>query len=149
MLFDFILKAIKIIQTEKHESISASSDLLSIRKREIFHKGIPDIEVVRTLAGKRYYDLLAIINRFDPIKTPPLKTNPNKYQFLTKTLIYKLPDKKNRQAVADLLSLEFSLWFKHEYNAFEDKEALIDEVYNFKIRHLKTNPFLPENTSAD
>ncbi len=142
MLFELFTKAIQIFQKEKNENLASNSDVLYIQKRQLFHKDIPDLETVKSITGERFYKLLALFNKYDPVKTEKLNANPRKYEFLTRTVIYKLPTKHTRQAIADLVSLEFSLWFKHAYNGFDKKEELIDEVYSFKKQHLQTDPFV-------
>lgn len=141
MIFGIFTKAINIFLKQQKEGIASNSDVLQIQKRQLFHKDIPDLKTVKTITGESFNKLLEIFNHFDPIKTEKLTKNPRKYEFITRTVIFKLPTRKTRQAIADLISLEFSLWFKHAYNDFNKKEELIDEVNEFKKRYLRTNPF--------
>jgi hypothetical protein len=60
---------------------------------------------------------------------------------LTKTVIYKLPKQKSKESIADMVYVEFSLWFKHEYNDYKMKEELIEEIYSFKKKNFINNPF--------
>ncbi|MBK7819373.1 MAG: hypothetical protein IPJ60_18915 [Sphingobacteriaceae bacterium] len=147
MIFDIFASALNIFLKHRKGQIEGDSDLVHIRKRQLLHKGIPDLEIVKRLTGDRFSKLLDIFNRFDPIKTQKLSDNPDKYLYFTKTVIYKLPRQKTKDAVADLLYIEFSLWFKHAYNDFDDKDELIDEVYNFKKMNFITDPF--QKNTAD
>jgi hypothetical protein len=141
MIFDILAKTINILLKQKKEKIASDSDILQIQKRQLFHKDIPDLTTIKKITGENFNELLLIFIRYNPIKTEDSQENPRKYEFITRTVIYKLPTKRTRQAIADLLSLEFSLWFKHAYNDFDKKEELIDEVIEFKLRHLRTDPF--------
>lgn len=147
MIFDIFAKSLNIFLKYRKDQIEGDSDLVLIRKRSLLHKGIPDVEEVKRLTGDRFNKLQQIFNQFDPIKTEKLSDNPNKYLLLTKTVIYRLPRQKTREAVADVLLVEFSLWFKHAYNDFDKKDALIDEVYSFKKINFLTDPF--QKNSAD
>jgi hypothetical protein len=141
MLFDFLSKAINFFLKQQQEKITSNSDVLHIKKRQLFHKDIPNLLTVKQCTGEKFYILLEIVNRFDPVKTEKLKDNPKKYEFLIRTLIYKLPIKRTREAIADLIELEFSLWFKHAYANFDKKEELIEDVSKFKTLYLRTDPF--------
>ncbi|HEY0030197.1 MAG TPA: hypothetical protein VGC65_05520 [Bacteroidia bacterium] len=141
MILHIIAKLINFIQHSQKAKIGNQSDDLFIQKRILFHKDIPALATIKALTGERFPELQNIINRFDPIKTESLSEYPKKYELLTKTLIFKLPKQRTRQDIADLLALEFSLWFKHEYLKFKDKEILIDEVYSYKTRSFRSNPF--------
>ena len=141
MIVDILIKAIKIFFNIKREKIRDESDLLYIKKRQLFHKNVPDLEIVKEIAGESYYLLLEIFNRFDPIKGENLKKNPNKYKFLTKTVLFKLPAIKSRQELEDFIALEFTLWFKHGYNNFKRKEELVEEVEGLHQRFAGLDPF--------
>jgi hypothetical protein len=141
MIFDIFTSALTIFLKHRKGQIEGDSDMIHIRKRQLLHKGIPDIEEIKRVTGDRFNKLLQIFNRFDPIKTEKLSENPDKYLYFTKTVIYRLPRQKTREAVADLLYIDFSLWFKHAYNDFDDKDALIEEVYSFKKMNFITDPF--------
>ncbi|MES2836858.1 MAG: hypothetical protein V4667_05005 [Bacteroidota bacterium] len=146
MIFDVFKFVFKSFQKEKKSQIADNSDMLMINKRYIFHKDIPDITTLRKITGINFDKLQEIFNRYDPVQTESLNENPKKYELLTRTVIYKLPRKKTREAVADLLSLEFSLWFKHAYNSFSRKEDLVNEIYEFKKKHFSNDPFEPEES---
>ncbi len=143
MLLDFFETALKIFIKHRKDEISAESDMLQIRKRQLLHKGIPELKEIKRVVGEDCFNkLFQLFNSLDPIKSQALSENPDKYLYLTKTLIYKLPKQTTREAIADLLYVEFSLWFKHEYNFFEDKNSLIDAVYSFKTSYFPSDPFL-------
>lgn len=146
MIFDVFKFVFKSFQKEKKSQIADNSDMLMINKRYIFHKDIPDITTLRKITGVNFDKLQEIFNKYDPVQTESLNENPKKYELLTRTVIYKLPRKKTREAVADLLSLEFSLWFRHAYNSFSRKEDLVNEIYEFKKKHFSTNPFEQEES---
>ncbi|CAN5395419.1 hypothetical protein BH10BAC1_BH10BAC1_01550 [soil metagenome] len=141
MLFDIFAKTINLFLKQKKEKVAGESGFLQIQKRQLFHKDIPDLVTIKNISGDNFNKLLEIFNRYDAVKSEKLKENPNKYEFLTKTVLYKLPTKRTRQEVSDLIALEFSLWFKHAYNDFSNKDELIDEVANLKNKYLKIDPF--------
>lgn len=141
MIFDLFTSAFTLFLKHRKGRIEENSDRVHSRKRLLLHKGIPEIEFIKQVTGERFNQLLQIFNACDPVKEQKLSDNPDKYLYLTKTLIYKLPRQKNREAVADLLYLEFSLWFKHAYSNYSEKEKLIDAVYNFKKMNFITDPF--------
>ncbi|MBL7937612.1 MAG: hypothetical protein JNM51_17545 [Bacteroidia bacterium] len=107
----------------------------------MLHKNIPDLDTIKASTGGHFSELQNIFNRFDPIKTEKLSDNPKKYELLTKTVIYKLPKQKSKETIADMVYVEFSLWFKHEYNDYKNKEELIEEIYSFKKKNFINNPF--------
>ena len=141
MIFDLFTTIISLLQKHRKEKVGHESDMIHIRKRHLLHKNIPDLNTIRTLTGERFNELQNIFNHFDPIKTEKLSNNPKKYELLTKTVIYKLPKQKSKERIANMVYVEFSLWFKHEYNEYKKKEELIDEIYSFKKKKFMTNPF--------
>lgn len=141
MILDVFLKMINLFQKNQKEKNDRKSFDLLIQKRVLFHKDIPSLSAIKEITGLRFQEVQNIINRFDPIKGEKLSEYPMKYELLTKTLIYKLPKQRTRENVADLLSLEFSLWFNHEYLKFKEKDNLVDEIYSYKNRVFRTNPF--------
>lgn len=147
MIFDLFTTIITLFQKHRKEKVGHESDMVHIRKRHLHHQNIPDLDSIKTITGERFNELQDIFNRFDPIKTEKLSENPKKYELLTKTVIYKLPKQKSKESTADMVYVEFSLWFKHEYNGYENKEELIDAIYNFKKTRFITNPF--QTNTAD
>lgn len=141
MIFDLFTSVIKLFQRHQKEKIGHESDMVHIRKRQLLHKNIPDLDSVKAVTGKHFYALQEIFNRFDPVKADKLSEYPNKYELLTRTVIYKLPKQKTKEALADMVYVEFSLWFKHGYHEFTQKDELIDEIYNFKKQNFITEPF--------
>lgn len=141
MIFDFFTTIITLFQKHRKDKVGHESDMVHIRKRHLLHKNIPDLDTIKKLTGERFGELQNIFNRYDPIKTDKLIDNPKKYELLTKTVIYKLPKQKSKESIADMVYVEFSLWFKHEYNDYEKKEELIEEIYNFKNKNFINNPF--------
>jgi hypothetical protein len=146
MIIHAILSAINYFLKYRNGQIQGDGDMALARKRQLLHKDMPDVFVVQRLTGARFDKLHQIFKRFDPIQTETLADNPDKYLYLTKTVIYRLPRQKTKEAVADLLTVEFSLWFKHAYNSYKKKDALADEVFNFKKINFLTDPF---QTKAD
>lgn len=141
MLFDLFTKSVKLLLKQRKEDIAGDADLLQIRKRQLLHKSIPSLAEIKRLSGDRFDQLQQIFIKYDPIKTEALSAYPDKYQLLTKTVIYRLPRQKTAEAVADLLFIDFSLWFRHAYNDFDKKEQLADEVFSFKKINFPTDPF--------
>ena len=141
MIFELFTAAITLFQKHRKEKVGHESDMVHIRKRHILHQNIPDLDTIKKITGDRFSELQNIFNRFDPIKTEKLSDNPKKYELLTKTVIYKLPKQKSKETTADMIYVEFSLWFKHDYNDYKKKEELIDEIYNFRKIKFISNPF--------
>ncbi len=141
MIFDLFTTIITLFQKHRKDTVGHESDVVHIRKRLLLHKNIPDLLTIKTLTGERFSELQNIFNSFDPIKTEKLSDNPKKYELLTKTVIYKLPKQRSKESIADMVYVEFSLWFKHAYNDYKKKDELIDEIYNFKRTKFMTNPF--------
>lgn len=134
-----------IWQKNKKESLSLQSDLLHLERRHEFHKNVPGLEEIKEKCGVKFNKLQQIFNEFDPVYGGfTLQEFPNKYEMLTRTLIYRLPKKKTQQGVADLIDLEFSMWFKHEYGNYERKEELAEAVLLFKNKELREDPFREE-----
>jgi len=141
MIFELLKHTINTILIKKRENIANDSDLLQIQKRGLFHKDIPSMKMVKEKTGERFYKLQEIFNQFDPIQGQSIKKQPDKYEFITQTVIYRLPSKTTKVEIGKLLEFEFSLWFRHAYHKFDKKDDLIDNVYRFKRHYLMENPF--------
>lgn len=137
-----LLNFVKLWQKKKKENLGLSSDLLHIERRNLFHQNVPDLDEIKEKCGMKFNRLQQIFNEYDPVGILDLQAYPNKYELLTRTLIYRLPKKKTQQGVADLIEMEFSMWFKHEYGSFERKEELTEAVFAFRNRELRDDPFL-------
>jgi hypothetical protein len=145
MILNILFKAINIFRNVNQADIDHKKLDLLLKRRQFFHKDIPDLLTIKMLAGDRFQELQDIINKFDPIINEGGSPKPRIYESLTKTLIFKLPEQHTRENVANLLSLEISLWFANTKLKFEDNEMLIDEIYSYKIRRFHTNPFKKNN----
>jgi predicted GTPase len=132
-LFSLIGKGINLYLKHKQEGIQEDSNSLAIKKRALFHDKIPDLVTVKNQFGNKYNELKELIEKYDPVKTPSLKKDPDKYQFLTKTLIYQLKSKKTKEDISNLTKREFKLWFNNtpvDANKFDE---LLNNIYDFKI----------------
>lgn len=78
MLFDLLTGFITLLQKHNKEKLGHNYDLIHIRKRQLVHQNIPDLNSIKTIVGEKFDELQNIFNRFDPIKSEKLAENPNK-----------------------------------------------------------------------
>lgn len=144
MIFKFLIKLFNSYLLNKNENTKVDSVVLRSKYRQLSHKDLPSLNDIKLKAGRKFYDLQEILNYYDPIVSKDLRDFPNKYESITRTIIYRLPEKRTRESVSSLIYVEFSLWFNHEYNDFQRKEELTDAVFLFKRKNLIPNPFQTE-----
>lgn len=137
-ILHLILHTLNSLILQKKESIEQENEFLLVKKRALFHNKIPDLKTVQTEFGEQYFILKSIIDKLDPIVDYKISEYPNKYELLTKTLIYQLKNKKTKKEIDDLTEKEFNLWFGRAKRNKEQFEKVLIEIYNFKQNHKKT-----------
>jgi len=121
MIFAIIQQLFAKIFRLKQDTFNFEQEILRQKKRALFHQKIPNLMAVKQQFGDRYVAFLNIFNQFDPIKKPSLKDNPYKYELIAGTLLFQLQNQKTPEQLHDLIYLECSLWFGHQYHKFSKR----------------------------
>lgn len=131
MIFDKIQQFFAQIFKLKQGTFDFEQEMLRQKKRLLFHKNIPNLSETKQEFGEHYLELQNIFNRFDPVKFPSLKENPFKYESITGTLIHQFHKPKTTEQLNDLIYLEFTLWFGHQYHQFTKRDEFESEIAEF------------------
>lgn len=131
MIFDKIQQLFAKLFNLKQGTFDFEQEMLRQKKRLIFHQKIPNLPEIKQEFGDQYLELLAILNQYDPVKWPSMKENPYKYESMAGTLIYQIKKPQTAEQLNDLIYLEFSLWFGHQYHHFKKRNEFESAIHNF------------------